>query len=147
MGSIPILCDYNMQFQCVSIQITVSPCEQTALNHKKILSKTRMHSNGMPTVRCSNHLGGGGGVCLGVCVHFLPPCGQTDTCENITFPQLLWRTVKINLDGWYFCNRYYVSKKNLQFSQKKLMASKRTTSGGFRIYQMKGDQGQIRDSP
>ena len=24
-----------------------------------------------------------------------PPCGQTDTCENITFPQLLLRTVKI----------------------------------------------------
>ena len=27
-----------------------------------------------------------------------PPCGQTDTCENITFPQLLLRTViKLNL--------------------------------------------------
>ena len=24
-----------------------------------------------------------------------PPCGQTDTCENITFPQLLLRTVNI----------------------------------------------------
>ena len=29
-------------------------------------------------------------VCLGG-VH-LPTCGQTDTCENITFPQLLLRT-------------------------------------------------------
>ena len=36
-----------------------------------------------------------GGVCLpaGGCI--LPLCGQTDTCENITFPQLLLRTVKI----------------------------------------------------
>ena len=34
-----------------------------------------------------------GGVCLGG-VH-LPPRGQTDTCENITFPQLLLRTVNI----------------------------------------------------
>ena len=25
------------------------------------------------------------------------PCGQTDTCKNITFPQLLLRTVKIIL--------------------------------------------------
>ena len=32
-----------------------------------------------------------GGVCLGECT--LSPCGQKDTCENITFPQLLLRTV------------------------------------------------------
>ena len=55
-----------------------------------------MHSSRMRTVRCSSHLGGGlyarGGVCLrGVCPG--APCGQTDTCENITFPQLLLRTV------------------------------------------------------
>ena len=43
---------------------------------------------------------GGGGVCPGVVcgggggVH-LPPCGQTDTCENITFPQPLLRTVNM----------------------------------------------------
>ena len=28
------------------------------------------------------------------------PCGQTDTCENITFPQLRWRAVKTKL-----CNK------------------------------------------
>ena len=46
-------------------------------------------------------LPGGGGVCPGVCVCFggclprecTPLWGQTDTCENITFPQLLLRTV------------------------------------------------------
>ena len=37
-----------------------------------------------------------GGVCLPGGVHLPPPRGQTDTCENITFPQLLLRTVKIN---------------------------------------------------
>ena len=31
----------------------------------------------------------------GVCPGGVPPRGQTDTCENITFPQLLLRTVKI----------------------------------------------------
>ena len=43
---------------------------------------------------------GGGGVCHGVSAQGVsargftpPPCGQTDTCENITFPQLLLRTV------------------------------------------------------
>ena len=63
-----------------------------------------MHSSRMRTVRCSSRLLGGG--CLpgeGVC---LPnrgwgwesaPRGQTDTCENITFPQLLLRTVKRNV--------------------------------------------------
>ena len=49
----------------------------------------------MRTVRCSGRLIGrvvcpGGGLPRGV---HLPPCGQTDTCENITFPQLLLRTV------------------------------------------------------
>ena len=74
--------------------------------------KTRMHSSRMRTVRCSDHLGGGGGGGVwgsaqgvsswgglpegGVCpggVHLPPPRGQTDTCENITFPQLLLGTV------------------------------------------------------
>ena len=59
----------------------------------------------MRTVRCSGP-GGGGGVRLGrvyaqvegVCPGGTPPpCGQTDTSENITFPQLLFRTVKIRL--------------------------------------------------
>ena len=48
-----------------------------------------MHSSRMRSVRCSSHPGGGG--CLpGGCT---PPCGQTDICENITFLQLLLRTV------------------------------------------------------
>ena len=50
-----------------------------------------MHSSRMRTVRCRGRLPRG----------FLPvgctppPCGQTDTCKNITFPQQLLRTVKI----------------------------------------------------
>ena len=66
--------------------------------------QTRMHSSRMRTVRCSSRLLGdvclpkGGGGCLpakrvGGCTP--PPCGQTDTCEKITFPQLLLRTVKM----------------------------------------------------
>ena len=75
-----------------------------------------MHSSRMCTVRCSGHggeclPGGGlprgcvylpGGVCPGgsVCpgaVHLLPLFvdRQTDTCKNITFLQLLLRTVKM----------------------------------------------------
>ena len=61
-----------------------------------------MHSGRMRTVRCSGRRGGGGGggVCPGegVCPGggcTPPPCGQTDTCENIIFPQLLLRTVKM----------------------------------------------------
>ena len=80
-----------------------------------------MHPSRMHTVRCSSHLAGGGclpkwgclpgrgggvclvgegGICPGGCLPDTgwwctpPPCGQTDTCENITFPQLLLRTVK-----------------------------------------------------
>ena len=68
----------------------------------------------MRTVRCSGHLGGGG-VPIGVSawggVH-LPHCGQTDTCENITFPQLLLRTVMKEKpgQGWLF------AKANLKLS-------------------------------
>ena len=39
-----------------------------------------------------------GGVCPGGVFAkgvYASSCGQTDTCENITFPQLLLRTVKI----------------------------------------------------
>ena len=53
----------------------------------------------MCTVRCSGHLGGDvcpvGGVCPGG--RTPPSLGQTDTCKNITFPQLLLWTVTINL--------------------------------------------------
>ena len=38
MGSIPILCDCDVWFQYVSIQIAVTLCELTALNCKKKLS-------------------------------------------------------------------------------------------------------------
>ena len=41
MGFIPILCDCNVRFQYVSIQITVTPCEQF---HKIACNKTQLHS-------------------------------------------------------------------------------------------------------
>ena len=37
---IPIPCNCDVRFQYVSVKITFAPCEQTALNHKKKLSKT-----------------------------------------------------------------------------------------------------------
>ena len=43
MGIIPILCDCDMQFQYVSIQITVTLCEQTAL---------KVHSHGAIFSEC-----------------------------------------------------------------------------------------------
>ena len=46
--------------------------------------ETRMHSSTMRTVRCSGHFGADEGVWT----EFL-----THACENITFPQLLLRTV------------------------------------------------------
>ena len=54
-----------------------------------------MNSSRMRTIRCSSHPSRGRGVCLGGggVYHLLLLCGQTDTCENITFPQLLLRTV------------------------------------------------------
>ena len=81
-----------------------------------------MHSSRMRTVRCSGHLSGGGAVlsaegvsawggCLpmegcvcpeGRClprggVHLPPLLTEflTHACENITFPELLLRTIKI----------------------------------------------------
>ena len=54
----------------------------------------------MCTVRCSGHLGGVSaqweGVCLRDCTS--PPRGQTDTCKNIAFRQLL-RTVNMSEKG------------------------------------------------
>ena len=67
-----------------------------------------MHSSRMRTVRCSGRRGGlpGGvsawGGCLpGRCTP--PPVDRmTDACENITFSQLLSRTVTIEvLTPWY----------------------------------------------
>ena len=71
--------------------------------HKNL---TRMHSSKMHTVRCSSRLVGvclPGGVCClpaGGCLPargavYTSLCEQTDTCENITFTQLLLRTVKM----------------------------------------------------
>ena len=73
---------------------------------------TRMHSSRMHTICCSGRFEGGGvclargGVCLGehgvsACRRVsaqgrLPPVDrQTDTCEKITFPQILLWTVNI----------------------------------------------------
>ena len=56
---------------------------------------TTMHYSKMCTVRCSGRLPGGGVVCPGG----VSPVGgdrQPDTCENITFPQLLLRTINIH---------------------------------------------------
>ena len=78
---------------------------------KKI--KTRMHSSRMHTVRCSGYGGvsqhalGRWGVCPGrgclpsVCWDTSPLWTEwlTDRCENIIFPQLRLRTVKILENG------------------------------------------------
>ena len=64
-----------------------------------ISEKTRMHSSMMRTVRYSGRLLGCGGVCQRegyVCLADPPVNRMTDACENITFPQLLLRTVKID---------------------------------------------------
>ena len=47
------------------------------------MHKTGMHSSRMRNVRCSSHLGGGGGVSATP-----PPWTESHTCENITLPQL-----------------------------------------------------------
>ena len=83
-------------------------------------SETRMHSSRMRTVRCSGRLREvclpkgclpkvgsvqGRGVCLGdVCPGGCLPRGQTDACENITFPQLPLRTVTISYKFYYTFN-------------------------------------------
>ena len=54
-------------------------------------TSTRLHVKRFPlqkcerTVRCNGHLWGGG--------LYTSPCGQTDACKNISFPQLLLQTV------------------------------------------------------
>ena len=86
-----------------------NPAPLTTSNH---VPKTRMHSSRMGGCVCFGgvYLGGclwlgcvcrgclpGVCVCPGGCLArgFTPPsCGQTDTSKNITFPQLLLRTVK-----------------------------------------------------
>ena len=85
------------------------------LNKPFRTDKTRIHSSRMRTIRCSGRLGGEGAVhpqadtppaqfmldtpppsqMLG----YIPPVDRmTDVCENITFPQLLLRTVTTS--GW-----------------------------------------------
>ena len=67
----------------------------------KNISKPRMHSCRIRTVRCSGHLGGGGGQPReGLSQHAMgqtPPWKEflTHACENIIFLQLLLRTVII----------------------------------------------------
>ena len=58
---------------------------------------TRMHSSRMRTVLCSDRHGGVSAwrVSAQGGVHLPPVDRMTDTCENITFPQLLLRTVTI----------------------------------------------------
>ena len=53
---------------------------------------------------CPGGMSAGGSACVG---GYLPregihpqPYGQTDVCENITFPQLLLRTVEMELCEW-----------------------------------------------
>ena len=86
--------------------LTLSGGRQYTLIHDFVeiecLMRTRKHSSRMRTVRCSSHLlGCGGVVCLARGVPakggvYTSPCGQIDTCENITFPQLLLRMVTID---------------------------------------------------
>ena len=66
-----------------------------------------MHSSRIRTVRCSGLFGGclpGGCLPRGL---YTSANGQTDTCENITFPQLLLRTVERR--------RVYYTLKVLEF--------------------------------
>ena len=79
-----------------------------------------MHSSRMRTVDCSGRRGGAaagvsaqmGGVCPG-----RPPWTEflTHACENITFPQLLLRTVKISL--MFHGNRNYSEPIRLFLSE------------------------------
>ena len=53
-----------------------------------------------PCMVRSHVLGGGGTVEIGPCMVnsnaswvMIPPCGQTNTTENITFPQLCWQVI------------------------------------------------------
>ena len=96
-------------------------CSRRYASYWNALLLTRMHSSRMRTVNCRGHLPGGvfpggsaqavsawgdvcsegclprRGVCPGVCLPrgCTPPCGQTDTRENIIFPQLLLQTAII----------------------------------------------------
>ena len=75
----------------------------TGASSAKSKMLTRMHSSRLRTVRCSGRLWGGVSAregCLGGCLprgvvlYTYPPVDRmTDACENITFPQLLLRTV------------------------------------------------------
>ena len=64
----------------------------------------------------SAHGGTGGGVCLGMYISLVDR--MTDTCENITFLQLLLRTVNIFTIKWMFsevasnCVSKFRSNKN-----------------------------------
>ena len=86
----------NQQNKMVS-PITPSFSDNDAMRLVILFSlKTRMHSSRMRTVRCSSRLPGG---CLPA-RRVYTPRGQTNTCEKITFPQLLLRTVKMATPFW-----------------------------------------------
>ena len=75
---------------------------------------TRMHSSRMRTDRGSSHLGGGGreSIFFGAglpCQEGRPPsCGQSDACENITFPHTTYAVGKnVSNTGkltWLLCS-------------------------------------------
>ena len=89
--------------------------ENTKINYNWF-TNLRMHSSRMRIVRCSGRLLGGGGVSAwgvvsahgglpggGVCqTPHTPPRTEflTHACENITFPQLLLRTVTRAIQNW-----------------------------------------------
>ena len=92
-----------------------------------VIVKTRIHSSRMRTVRCNGHLGVGGlpgDVCLGGCTPL--PCGQTNTRENITFPQILLRAVTNYYKGAYFLVVNTLSKSRPRIRRKVLLFSKNT---------------------
>ena len=80
-------------------------CSGRCTSYWNAFSSTRMHSIGMRTVCCSGHLGRGCLPAWGVSARVgcllsarnshPPPWTEflTHACENITFPQLLLRTV------------------------------------------------------
>ena len=76
----------------IAVAVIVIPCKHALVP----FIKTRMYSSGMHTGRLltiSQHSLGEGVSARGVSVQGVrvadPPCGQTDTCENITFPNFV----------------------------------------------------------
>ena len=98
-------CEHPHRDECIlspssiAVTVIVIPCKLALVP----FIKTRMHSSGMHTGRLLNisqhALGEGvsakgmsarGDVCPGCVCGRPPPRGQTDTCENITFPNFVY---------------------------------------------------------